>query len=424
MAAIHTASKMSQRPAAPRGAALDTPLVSLFGEAGAQTFLTSHWPKRFYAPGPGAGLPAILRCPELHSLGALAQKYVGGIAFGRGSVDARTMTADAHPCSLFNLGFTVYLADIAGLLTGGAAWLATLERELGVTRGCSKIGAFASPRGDGLPCHFDADDVISIQLTGSKSFDIAKVDGLEFPVGRQFGPRMLPSDDLYPQVSEGFPDPKGVPFERIRMEPGSVLFIPRGTWHKTHAESDSFSVSIGMRPPSALDSVLYQLRFLLLQDPEWRRPLYGACYPDGRRDTELLRVESLMKTLPAAVAQLTASDLAPLRPGEGGRGRYQHVPMSGMHVVPLSGRLRLTVSAWDHDWIERTTLQTEVPQELGQALDWLAQQRAAFDVTEFRQRFQANSTENLDQLLDLLCKSNYLRRLWFPLLSVQPRTGL
>src|ERR1700677_2941450 len=408
----------------------DTILGSLLGEEGSRTFLAAHWPERhFHMHGPISRLPAILRCAELQSLDELAHRYTGPVAFGRGSTDTRTINADTHASHLFKLGFTVYLSDIAAILAGGKAWLAALERELGVVAGCSKIGAFASPSGDGLPCHFDADDVISIQLSGSKTFEVAKGDDLPFPVGRQFGPNMLPADELYPQATQGFPRPEGLRFERLRMDPGSVLFMPRGTWHSSRAESDSLSVSVGLRPPAALDYLVRQLRFLLLQDPEWRRPLYDIAHADARRDTELQRLESLLETLPGRLAQLSAADIAPSAAADTAleteeHPRFQKVPMSSIGFEAANGRLRLTVSAWDHDWIERTTLQTEVPGQLEAVLEWLRQRPSAFDASELPQQFPSIARGDLRQLLDLLCKSGYLRRLWFPLLEPKTRGAL
>jgi len=206
------------------------------------------------------------------------------------------------------------------------------------------------------------------------------------------------------------------------MDPGSVLFIPRGTWHSSRAESDSLSVSVGLRPPAALDYLVYQLRYLLLQDPEWRRPLYGIAYPDARRGAALQRLGSLLKTLPDALAPLSAADIAPPSAAKsdleaGQQDRFQKVPMSAIEFAPANGRLQLTVSAWDHDWIERTTLQTEVPGLLEPVIEWLRRRSSAFDVAEVGHQFPAITAGELGQLLDLLCKSGFLRRLWFPLLT-------
>jgi hypothetical protein len=401
-------------------------LASLFGPEEGQVFIQARWPERnFHVHGPVERLPSVLRCPELRGLDALARRYTGAVAFGRGSIDARTMSADANACNLFKLGFTVYLSDIAAILPEGRVWLLALERELGVVAGCSKIGAFASPRGDGLPRHFDGEDVISVQLEGSKTFDIAKVDPLAFPVGRQFGPNMLPSDELYPQAGGGFPCPDGLNFERIRMEPGSVLFLPRGTWHTTVADSDSFSISVGIRPPAALDHLLPQLRALLLQDPNWRRPLYGISFPDARREGELQRLDALLAALPAALSGMSAAHLAPATFAEPHRiielnARFQRIPMSAMLFAVTTGRLHLTVKAWDADWVERTTLETDIPRQLEGALAWLNERQSAFEAAEIRQAFPSITSVDLGQLLGLLCQSGYLRQLRFPVLPRIP----
>ena len=396
-------------------------LAKLFGTNGVGDFLGGYWPERhFCVHRKHSDLPAVLRGEELGGLDGLARHYRGPVAFGRGAVDTRTFNSDAHPAHLFRLGYTVYLYDIAASVPRLPAWLAALERDLGVPAGSSKIGAFASPCGDGLPIHFDADDVISVQLSGSKTFEIAPVEALRFPVGQQFGPGMLPGDELYPQATAGFPKPDGVPLERIRMEPGSILYLPRGTWHTTRAESDSFSISIGIRPPAALDYLLPQLRMLLLQDSRWRRPLYGIAGSPDVRGGELRRLDDLLRDLPDAVARLTANDLAPpaanLTPDSGREQRFQRVPMASLATEPSAKRLRVSVTAWDREWIERTTLQTEVPAQLLPALTWLRDRDAAFSSSELNRHVPGVPDIDVWQLLDLLARAGYLRRLWFPVL--------
>jgi Cupin superfamily protein len=397
-------------------------LAALFGTNGVRDFLGGYWPERhFCIQRKFSDLPAVLRSDELGGLNGLARHYRGPAAFGRGAVDTRTFNSDAHPAHLFRLGYTVYLYDIAASVPGVPTWLAALERDLGVPGGSSKIGAFASPLGDGLPIHFDADDVISVQLSGSKTFEIAPVEGLRFPVGQQFGPGMLPGDELYPQASAGFPKPDGVPLERIRMEPGSVLYLPRGTWHTTRAESDSFSISIGIRPPAALDYLLPKIRALLLQDSRWRRPLYGIAGAPDERGDELRRLDELLRGLPDAVARLTARDLAPpvpnRTPDPEREQRFQRVPMASLTTEVSGKQLHVRVTAWDREWIERTTLKTEVPAHLLPALNWLRERDAAFATSELKRHLPGVPDIDVWQLLDLLTRAGYLRRLWFPLLQ-------
>ncbi|MFM2088458.1 MAG: hypothetical protein RLZZ237_3327 [Pseudomonadota bacterium] len=393
-------------------------LAALFGADHAGDFL-SHWPERHYAVHrPPGALPPALHVPELASLEALARAYRGPVTFGRGTRDARTINVEAHALHLFQLGLTVYLPDIARFVPALAHWLQALEQELGLPAACSTLGAFASPPGDGVSCHFDADDVISIQLQGRKVFHVAKVDGLPYPSGQQFGPGMLPGYALYPQAGAGFPSPDSATFESIAMEPGSVLFLPRGTWHRSVAEQDSFSVSIGIRPPTAMEQLLKRLHDLLLQQAEWRRPLYEANQPAGR-DTLATHLDGLLAQLPKVLAQIQGADLLqpeqpplPLKPAS----RLQRVPMASLTYQPLPQRLKLSVSALDQHWVARTTLDTEVPAHLAEALAWLAGSQAAFSAGDFYQRFASLAQADKQQLLELLARCGYLRLLWYPLL--------
>jgi hypothetical protein len=81
-----------------------------------------------------------------------------------------------------------------------------LERNLGIPPETARIGVFASPPGDGASCHYDTEDVISIQLTGSKAFHVAPVGEVPYPLGMRYSPGSAPDADLYPQVAGRFPE--------------------------------------------------------------------------------------------------------------------------------------------------------------------------------------------------------------------------
>lgn len=393
-------------------------LDGLLGAAGASAFLDGRWPERQHAVHRTVeALPAPLRVPALAGLDALAAHYRGPVTFGRGTRDARTAGADCDAAHLFRLGLSVYLPDVDACIPLLRPWLQALESDLGLPPGCTRIGAFASPRGDGVACHFDADDVISIQLAGRKTFAIAPVEGLRYPLGRQFGPGMVPGDELYPQAGAGFPQPDDATFETIAMAPGSILYLPRGTWHRSLADEDSFSVSIGIRAPAALDRLLAQLRDLLLQDPQWRRPLYEAHRADAAGSALVERVDALLADLPAVLAQLSGHDLVRPEAAAARRARYQHVPLARLAWASSGARLRLRAWARDADWEERQTLDTEVPAALAPVLDWLPDHGAAFDGQALAARFPALATADRTQLLELLVRAGFLRRLAYPALA-------
>lgn len=405
-------------------------LRALLGDDGERAFRDGHWPERAWTQHrPIDALPAVLRAEELASLDAIAARFRGPVAFGRGAQNTRTFQSDAHPLHVFELGFTVYLYDVAGCIPGLPGWLAALERELGIEPRSARVGAFASPQGDGLPNHFDADDVISIQLSGVKTFEIEPVETLRYPVGQQYGPGMVPDADLYAQASVGFPVPPRSGVETIRMEPGSVLFLPRGTWHTTRAETDSFSISIGMRPRPAVDLVLEQLRAVLLQDSRWRRPAYGLHGDAQARAGALAELDTLLGLLPAQLAELSAPTLFPLTADARLSTpsnvidltrvrRFQRIPTSTLKTETVSPtRVRLSTTAWDASWIERPTLRTEVPASLAPVLEWLTHHPAAFASDTLAGRFGQVRAVDIAQLLDLLERAGYLHELTFPVLS-------
>lgn len=229
---------------------------------------------------------------------------------------------------------------------------------------------------------------------------------------------MAAFDELYPQAAKGFPGPEGAQFTTVEMRPGSVLFMPRGTWHRTEADEDSFSVSIILRPPAAVEALLDQLRWLLLQDPRWRRPLYGARGDEGKKKAARQRLKELLGELPGVAAALSEDDLASPSPAErlagiGRATRFQRDPRARMEGTKHTGAERLSVRAWDLEQGERVTLQLEVPPKYSAALHWLAESSAAFSAGEVAARFPEISFEEHQKILVALTRARFLRLLWF-----------
>src|SRR6266542_2616812 len=146
-------------------------------------FLSGYWPDRaFVAHGDPARLPAFLRAPELESVEALSRVYRGNLRFTSGRRYQKMLAIDqVQATSLYRMGLTVQFEDIAASVAATAPGLRRLEAELGVARGAARASVFSSPLSDGLSVHFDAQDLFSIQLKGTKSFRIAPVRELRYP---------------------------------------------------------------------------------------------------------------------------------------------------------------------------------------------------------------------------------------------------
>lgn len=357
--------------------------------------------------GPLTRLPALFQQPLLQDLEQFADRYRGPLSFGRGLRSPQTFDSHANPASLLQLGLTVFLQDVAGSVPGAAGFLRQLERELGVAEGSARLSAFASPGDDGVSCHYDAEEVISIQLLGSKTFHVAPMTDVALPYGAQFGPDMVAVDNLYEQARDGFPDPAHVIFETHDMRPGSVLFLPRGTWHKTAAAAPSLSLSIVIRPPVLADALLGWLKPWLLGDPRWRLPVYGNVGTSGLHSMleELAqRLNEDAATPVLAWSSKPSADSSDLLRVPGSHLICTESPDSA-HPSP---RLRLQVTALDQDWRQRITLDSEVPAVLQPAIVWLQQRQTAFNLNGLGQALPQIGVGDLRQLLDLLIKAHAL----------------
>jgi Cupin superfamily protein len=365
-------------------------------------------------------LPEVLRQPQLASFAALSRAYRGPVAFGRGLRFPQVFDAGANAANLRQLGLTVYLRDIAPYAAGGHTFLRELETELGIAQGSARLTAFSSPHDDGVACHYDAEEVISVQMEGSKTFYVAPMAEIPQPYGSQFGPRMAASEDMYAQTREAFPDASRATFDAIRMTPGSVLFLPRGTWHRTEATEDSYSISIVLRPPTLLETLQQQLQGLLLQESAWRAPLYGSRDAHAGSAATRETAARLLAELPDSLACLRATDLMPRSIDErvasiDQTSRFRRIPTSRAETKPLSRiAMKLTVSAWDSDWVTRTTLETDAPALLEPVIRWLAASESEFSLKNVEREFPSHRSADLCQLLGLLVHAQYLRFLDFP----------
>ncbi len=387
-----------------------------------------HWPdKVFHADGDPARLPEFLRARELSSLGALAAAYHGRVAFGRGTKSASMVTSEAAQASnLFRMGLTVYFDDIGDAVPGASTFLRQLEEDLGISEGAARLTAWASPSEDGAACHFDANDVISIQLRGTKRYEVAPVREIRIPYGRQYSPGIRPFEELYPQTANGFPEWQGIRFQTIDLHPGSVLFFPRGTWHRTLVSEDSLAAAIVIDPPPALDCLLSQLRLVLLQDPQWRKPLYGAWGDGDDRARAYAQAQLLLRELPKAVGVISSQDLILPTISEEKRlalidqhTRFQRVPRTSVIVEQGSGsenpEMQWVRIVFDNDRdVQETFATVEVPRRYMATLEWISRHKLPFSVQALSAKFPAIPFEELKKVLEVCARGGLVKLLWFP----------
>jgi ribosomal protein L16 Arg81 hydroxylase len=386
------------------------------------------WPdKIFAAHGEPARLPEFLRTRELSNIGALSNVSRGRLAFCSGARTSYMVPSDpVHAQRLFQMGLTLFFDDLASDVPGAEAFLRQLETDLGIGEGSTRMTAWASPREDGAACHYDANDIISIQLFGNKRFELAPVREITTPYGRQYSPGTMPFEELYTQTANGFPDWREVEFQTVDMKPGSVLFFPRGTWHRTFASADSLAVAIVVEPPPAVDCFLNELRLVLLQDPRWRKPLYGAWGNGEQRQQALARAEQLLRDVPQASAAIAPQDMILPTVNEEHRlelieprTRFQRVPNTSAAAeqnqsADNNGLAWVRITFKDEHDVQQTLASVEVPRQYDEVLAWLNQQHAPFSAQALTEQFPPIPFDELKHLLQVCTRGRLLKLLWFP----------
>jgi ribosomal protein L16 Arg81 hydroxylase len=406
-------------------------LKALLGPEAVEEFFNDYWPDRiFVAHGDRERLPEALLDQELNQFDALSRRYKGVVSFfGDANSGHMVPVEGIEAAAPYRCGLSVYLTDVGPYFPDIDRMVRKLEFELGINEGCARAGVFASPTSGGISCHYDSVDVFSVQLRGTKKFDLAPVTELRHPWGFQYITGSKPIDDLYPQATEGFPDWEEVEFQTVEMRPGSVLYMPRGHWHRTEAAGDSIAVSIGMEPPSAAECVLEQLRLLLLQDPAWRKPLYGAWGAGSMRDAAIERATELMTELPGLASELEAEFVTAPKFSEkrrialmNTRSRVQRTPNTSLILgdSPAEGGEKDSLLA-SIEINDRSTKQImseiEMPSRCASVLRWIDEQRGSFQVSELAEKFPELTEDQHLQLIQSLTGAGLLKVYWFPKLK-------
>ena len=406
-------------------------LKALLGAEFLGEFLSEYWPGRIYvARGELERLPQALLHEELNDFESLSRRYKGVVSFFGDAKSGHMVPVEGIEAGApYRCGLSVYLTDVAPYFPEVDRMIRDLESELGINEGCARAGVFASPTSGGISCHYDSVDVISVQLRGTKKFDVAPVAGLSNPWGFQFIPGSRPIDDLYPQAGDGFPDWENSEFQTVEMTPGTVLYMPRGTWHRTEAQGDSIAVSIGMEAPSAAECVLEQLRLLLLQDPAWRKPLYGAWGAGSMRAAAMEKGAELIAALPDLAASLDPEYLATPKLSEQQRiaqvmvrSRVQRTPNSWLILTdpPADSTevdsLLVQIEINDRS-LKRIATEIEMPDRCAPILRWIDEQQGSFQVSDVVAKFPVLSADQHVQLIQSLATGGLLKVLWFSKLS-------
>ncbi|NEP00437.1 MAG: cupin [Symploca sp. SIO2E9] len=165
-------------------------------------------------------------------------------------------SANENWTKLCQEGATLIINQVNTLIPEIAKFAAELKYDLGYG---TQINAYCSwPGKQGFSSHYDTHEVFVLQIDGPKKWYVFP-DTLKYP--------------LVEQKSKSLQAPEGEPYLSCTLNPGDVLYIPRGHWHYAVAlDQPSIHLTLGIHCKTGIDFLEWLLGELR-QRKEWRRSL-------------------------------------------------------------------------------------------------------------------------------------------------------
>lgn len=250
----------------------------------------------------------------LQSLEALLNSWPYQVQAHLPDVADESSAVDANPQDarkLFANGMGLLFNNVEKISPVLTEMLATLKSELGLPVSTyGRCMVYATPDGKGTAAHFDQNINFVLQLQGTKKWRLAPNTTFENPTQRHtLGQPLDP--ELAPYQQEEMPTEMpsdGV--KEIALEPGSLLFVPRGFWHSTEASGEALALNFTFNQPTWTDLLLLALRSRLSLSPEWRELADGVSSEEMvRRFASHQEFDRLLKDLVEDLPNWKAADI-------------------------------------------------------------------------------------------------------------------
>ena len=276
-------------------------------------FFESHWPDQpFCRHGLSDSVESLTSLPFLSSLDALLNCWPNAVQAHLPEVADESLSIDATPRDarkLFASKTALLFNNVNSISPVLTEWLETLRTDLGLPASThSRCMVYATPDGKGTAPHFDQNVNFVLQLHGTKTWWLAPNTSVVNPtqrytMGQPCDPELASyMDDEFPEsMADG---------QKFVLEPGSLLFVPRGYWHRTEAKGEALALNFTYSQPTWVDVFTLALRSRLLLSPAWRELADGVSSEDSaRRELATRRLDLLLMELTDDLPNWQAADI-------------------------------------------------------------------------------------------------------------------
>ena len=218
-------------------------------------------------------IKALTDLPFLASLEAMLASWPSAIQAHLPDVRDEASSIDTNfkdAKKLFNNGMGLLFNDVQNISPVLQEWLAEIRIDLGLSAlTYGRCMVYATPDNKGTAPHFDQNINFVLQIHGTKKWWLAPNQHVDNPLTRHT--MGLPTDsELMSYIDAPMPTEMSKDAISFELKPGSLLFVPRGSWHSTEAEGDALSLNFTFTAPTWIDLFTATLRSRLALSPEWR----------------------------------------------------------------------------------------------------------------------------------------------------------
>lgn len=264
----------------------------------------------FVVHGACESISELLAIPFLASREALLEAWPDQVDVHLPEIadEASSITVPPHEARThFGAGMALLFNEVHRHAPELVPWLDAIRADLGLSALTQqRCLVYATPAGKGTAAHFDQNVNFVLQLHGTKTWWLAPNTNVVRPMTRHtIGLPVDPELQSYATL----PMPDAMPAEQIEvvLEPGSLLFVPRGTWHSTRATTDALALNFTFSAPTWIDLLSAALRGRLALSSAWREtasPQSAATF------------EALLRELAIDAQSWTAAEILEVTEGE------------------------------------------------------------------------------------------------------------
>ncbi|MCJ8314907.1 MAG: cupin-like domain-containing protein [Saccharospirillaceae bacterium] len=249
-------------------------LKSLIGDHTTEEFLKllkSRTP--FISHGNSESLKDLMSLPFLDSVGNLAACWLDTVDVFNSEIADEISKSSVSPEDAlheYNNGSCILFNDVNRMIPEFDMWNQQIRKEIGFSElSFVRNLVYATPAGKGNAPHFDQNFNFVIQLSGTKKWWLAKNNTINNPMTRHVIGHPV-DHELEGYSTKEFPESFPADCTEYILEPGSILFVPRGVWHMTEAVTDAVSFNFTFTPPTWIDIATTALREKLSHNEKWR----------------------------------------------------------------------------------------------------------------------------------------------------------